>query len=98
TEGDRLTGTAGKAAPPAVPVTFSVTGEAWNDGAALRTTRMRLFASSAIIRLPAASIATPCGENKDEPAAGPPSPENPCAPLPTTVVMTPPGVTLRTRL
>src|SRR5215208_4858212 len=48
-------------------------------------------------RLPAASTARPRGQLSAAFVAGPPSPEKPSTPRPTTVVMIPSGLTWRTR-
>jgi hypothetical protein len=48
--------------------------------------------------LPLASNAMPAGMSNFADVAAPPSPENPAAPVPATVEIVPPVVTLRTRL
>src|ERR1035441_952809 len=53
------------------------------------TLRMRLLLASAMYRLPAESTARPQGQYNWALAAGPLSPPKPCAPVPTTVVITP---------
>jgi hypothetical protein len=60
------------------------------------TLRMRLFAESATITLPLASMATPVGSLNAAPTPVPSA--NAYDPLPASVVTTPPGVTLRIRL
>jgi hypothetical protein len=63
------------------------------------TLRMRWLNVSAMNRLPAASTATPWGNQILALVAGPPSPEKIALPVPATVVITPVAVaTLRTRL
>src|ERR1700757_221154 len=47
-------------------------------------------------RLPALSTATPTGLLRLALVAGPPSPENPCVPLPATTVRIPAAVTFTT--
>src|SRR3990167_5951120 len=61
------------------------------------TLRMRLVTYSAKYRLPAESTATEYGLFKFALVAGPPSPLPPDVPPPATVVIVPPGVTLRIR-
>src|SRR5579871_2203440 len=61
------------------------------------TWRMRLLLRSAMYRLPLESTATPVGWLSDALVAAPPSPENPCVPLPAYVEMIPLGVSRRTR-
>jgi hypothetical protein len=52
-------------------------------------TRMRLLLGSLKKTLPKLSTASPEGVPTIALAAGPPSPENPCMPLPAIVVMIP---------
>lgn len=53
------------------------------------TSRIRLVPTSAITRLPFASVATPSGALSPALVAGPPSPEYPSVPLPATVYTSP---------
>ena len=61
------------------------------------TLRTRLLSASAIYTLSEVSTATPSGWLSNPPLAGPLSPSKPLSTRPARVVMTPPGVTFRTR-
>jgi hypothetical protein len=61
------------------------------------TLRTRWLKASAMYRLPAASTAMPRGLLSWANVAWPVSPEKPATPVPATVVITPAGLTLRTR-
>src|SRR5438309_2445303 len=66
------------------------------------TLRIRLDPASVMYKLPARSTATAAGGDNTALAAGPPSPSGkqkiwPAQLMPATVVMVPPGETLRTR-
>src|SRR5437764_638988 len=65
---------------------------------AVSTLRIRRFPASAMYTLPAGSTATPLGSYNEAEVAGPPSPLNPCLPLPAMVLMIPAVLTLRIRL
>src|SRR6266705_3023330 len=65
---------------------------------AVSTLRIRRFPASAMYTLPAGSTATPLGSYNEAEVAGPPSPSNPCLPLPAMVLMIPAVLTLRIRL
>src|SRR3974377_321638 len=80
-------------AKPAVP--FPATVLITPSGVTLR---IRLLLKSAMKRLPAQSKARPVGELSFAEVAGPPSPEKPSDAVPTTVLITPSGVILQTRL
>ncbi len=58
---------------------------------------MRWLPVSAIYRFPPPSKATAVGEFSAATDAGPPSPEDPCTPVPATVVMIPAALIRRTR-
>src|SRR5260370_40123498 len=62
------------------------------------TLRIRWFEVSAIYKFPVASSANPLGFKREAADAGPPSPANPCEPLPAALLIMPAGVILRTRL
>src|SRR5262245_53837858 len=61
------------------------------------TFRTTPISAHAMYKLPDASTTTATGELICAEVAGPPSPENPLAPVPATVRMMPSGVTFRTR-
>src|SRR5881397_4049039 len=62
------------------------------------TLRMRLLLADGMSSVQGLSTATPLGPASWALMAGPPSPEEPCEPLPATVVMIPSEETLRMRL
>jgi hypothetical protein len=57
-----------------------------------------LLLVSAMYTVPSGATSTPIGKSSIALVAAPSSPEKPAAPVPANVLMTPPGVILRTRL
>ena len=85
---------AGPPSPPEPATPVPATRLIAPAGVTLRTSWLP---NSAMKTFPVESMSTPAGCDSSADAAGPPFPELPATPVPASVVIVPPGVTLRTR-